>query len=323
MCFQAKKIGLVDSVVQPLGDGLEPAAVTTHRYLERVAVDTARQLASGSLKVNREKPLLQKVMNKALNTSLVLDNVVMKMAKDKVMKQTGGNYPAPLKILEAIRAGIVEGPSRGYDLESKSFGELTQSYQSKALIGLFNGSTECKKNKYGQGLPVKEVAVVGAGLMGAGIANVTIDKGLKCVLLDMNEQGLERGENQIATHLNGQMKRKKINKLERERIMTNLVASCDYNSMKDADVVIEAVFEDLPLKHKVIKQIEGIVGKDTIIASNTSALPIKEIAKASSRPDKSFTALGFDEISMYWTTSVYFFYLVHPIVRKGALWPIS
>ncbi|KHJ77149.1 3-hydroxyacyl-CoA dehydrogenase, NAD binding domain protein, partial [Oesophagostomum dentatum] len=122
--------------------------------------------------------------------------------------------------------------------------------------------------------------------MGAGIANVTIDKGLKCALLDMNDKGLERGENQIATHLNGQVKRKRINKLEKHRIMSNLVASCDYNAMKNADIVIEAVFEDLDLKHKVIKQIEGIVGKNTIIASNTSALPIKEIAKASSRPDK-------------------------------------
>ncbi|KAK6731145.1 hypothetical protein RB195_007544 [Necator americanus] len=283
---KAKKIGLVDSIVQPLGDGLEPAAINTHKYLERVAVDTARQLANGSLKASREKPLLEKVVQKAMTTSFVLDNVVMKMARDKVMKQTGGNYPAPLKILEAVRAGIVEGPSRGYSMESQSFGELIQSYQSRALVGLFNGSTECKRNKYGQGLPVKEVAVVGAGLMGAGIANVTIDKGLKCVLLDMNEQGLARGENQIATQLNGQVKRKKINKLEKERMMSNLVASCDYSAMKNSDIVIEAVFEDLPLKHKVIKQIEGIVRKDTVIASNTSALPIKDIAKASSRPDK-------------------------------------
>ncbi|KAK6023880.1 fatty acid oxidation complex, alpha subunit [Ostertagia ostertagi] len=247
---KAKKIGLVDSVVQPLGDGILPAAENTHKYLEKIAVDTARQIADGSLKVTRVRPLVERLMNKAMTNSFVLDKLVMKMAKDKC------------------------------------FGELTQSYQSKALIGLFNGSTECKKNKYGEGRPVKEVAVVGAGLMGAGIANVTIDKGLRCVLLDMNEQGLERGENQIITQLNGQVKRKKINKLEKERMVSNLVASCDYSSMKNSDIVIEAVFEDLALKHKVIKQIEGIVGPNTIIASNTSALPIKEIAKASARPEK-------------------------------------
>ncbi|VDN27568.1 unnamed protein product, partial [Cylicostephanus goldi] len=262
-------IGLVDAVVQPLGDGLEPAAANTHRYLEEVAVETARKLAKGSLKVNREKPMMEMIMQKVMSTSIVLDRVVLKKARD-----------------QAVRAGLVEGPTEGYKTESESFGELIQSYQSKALVGLFTGSTECKKNKYGKGLPVKEVAVVGAGLMGAGIANVTIDKGLKCVLLDMNEKGLERGENQIANHLDGQVKRKKINKLEKEKIIANLVVTCDYNAMKNADIVIEAVFEDLELKHKVIKQVEGIVGKDTIIASNTSALPIKDIAKASSHPDK-------------------------------------
>ncbi|WKX87955.1 hypothetical protein Q1695_007957 [Nippostrongylus brasiliensis] len=283
---KAKKIGLVDAVVQPLGDGLEPAAQNTHKYLEKVAVDTARKIADGSLKVTRERPLMEKVMQKAMTNKFVLDNVVVKMARDKVMKQTAGNYPAPLRILETVRNGLVNGTTEGYAYESQCFGELIQTHQSRALIGLFNGSTDCKKNKYGQGQPVKEVAVVGAGLMGAGIANVTIDKGLKCVLLDMNEQGLERGENQIITQLNGQVKRKKISKLEKEIMVSNLVASCDYSAMKDSDIVIEAVFEDINLKHKVIKQIEGIVSPKTVIASNTSALPIKEIAKASARPDK-------------------------------------
>ncbi|KAK6053371.1 3-hydroxyacyl-CoA dehydrogenase, NAD binding domain protein [Cooperia oncophora] len=104
--------------------------------------------------------------------------------------------------------------------------------------------------------------------------------------MSLKKLGLERGENQIITQLNGQVKRKKINKLEKERMVSNLVASCDYSAMKNSDIVIEAVFEDLALKHKVIKQIEGIVGPNTIIASNTSALPIKEIAKASARPEK-------------------------------------
>lgn len=101
-------------------------------------------------------------------TSFVLDNVVLKMAKDKVMKMTAGNYPAPLKIMNVIREGLVNGNTNGYAAEAKvgrkwieggliiqAFGELTQTTQSNALIGLFNGSTDAKKNKYGQGLAVK------------------------------------------------------------------------------------------------------------------------------------------------------------------------
>ncbi|CAL2029009.1 hypothetical protein CAEBREN_20738 [Caenorhabditis brenneri] len=282
---KAKKIGIVDHVIQPLGDGLGPAAENTHKYLEEVAVKTAKDLAEGKLKVNRDKGFMHKATQAVMTNSLFLDNVVLKMAKDKLMKLTAGNYPAPLKILDVVRTAYVD-PKKGYEAEAKAFGELSQTFQSKALIGLFDGSTDAKKNKYGQGLPVNEIAVVGAGLMGAGIANVTIDKGVRTVLLDANQAGVERGQNQILTHLNGQMKRRKINKLEKERIYNHLVPTIDYSAMKNADVVIEAVFEDLQLKHKVIKQIESVVGPKTIIASNTSALPIKDIAAASSRPDK-------------------------------------
>jgi len=106
---------------------------------------------------------------------------------------TAGKYPAPLKVLEVVRTGLVEGEEDGYEAEAKvsyffdgktrlqAFGALSQTPQSAALIGLFSGSTEAKKSKYGEGLKVKKIAVIGAGLMGAGIANVSIDK--VCLML--------------------------------------------------------------------------------------------------------------------------------------------
>ncbi|CAB02799.1 Trifunctional enzyme subunit alpha, mitochondrial [Caenorhabditis elegans] len=282
---KAMKIGIVDRVIQPLGDGICTSTETTHKYLEEIAVQSARELANGKLKINRDKGFVHNATQAVMTSKFVLDNVILKMAKNKLIKLTNGNYPAPLKILDVVRTAYLD-PKNGYEAEAKAFGELSQTFQSKALFGLFEGSTNAKKNKYGKGLPVNEIAVVGAGFMGAGIANVTINKGIRTVLLDANQAGVERGQNHVATHLNRQLKRQKISKLEREKIYNHLVPTIDYSAMKNADVVIEAVFEDLPLKHKVIRQIENVVGPNTIIASNTSALPIKDIAAASSRSDK-------------------------------------
>ncbi|KAF8367106.1 ech-1.2, partial [Pristionchus pacificus] len=283
---KAKKMGLVNQVVQPLGDGLKPAAEMTHEYLEKVAIETARDLASGKLKAKKEKGYMEKATEAVTKNSFVLDRAILKMARDKVMKMTMGNYPAPLKILEVVRTGLVEGHEKGLQHESKAFGELCKRSETAALMGLFHGSTECKKNKFGQGKEVKEIAVIGAGLMGAGIVNVSIDKGYRSVMLDMSEAGVERGVGQITSQLNGRHKKKRISLLEKERFLSNLIPTTKYSDIANSDLVIEAVFEDIGIKHKVIQQIESVVRPGTIIASNTSALPIAEIAKGSKNPEQ-------------------------------------
>lgn len=106
-------------MVEPLGPGSVDAATGTHHYLEEVAIQAALQISSGQLKVERQRPLIERVSNYFLSRRPLIDSVTLRMAREKVMKQTAGNYPAPLKILDVVRTGLVDGKQEGYEKEAK------------------------------------------------------------------------------------------------------------------------------------------------------------------------------------------------------------
>ncbi|XP_018569181.1 trifunctional enzyme subunit alpha, mitochondrial [Anoplophora glabripennis] len=283
---KAKKLGIVDLLVDPLGPGLDNPEANTIRYLESVAVDIAKQLAAGKLQVERRKNLPDKILQLALQYNWVKDQIFGK-AKKQVLKVSGGLYPAPLKILEVVRMRLDKGEAAGFVAEAKAFGELAMTPQSKGLIGVFRGQTQCKKNRFGKPQQqAKTVAVLGAGLMGAGIAHVSVDKGYQVLLKDTSTNGLARGVNQIETGLNGAVKRKRLTGLEKDRFLSNLVPTLTYDKFNKADIVIEAVFEDISVKHKVLKEVEAVTSPNCVFATNTSAIPISKIATASKRPEK-------------------------------------
>lgn len=122
---------------------------STRRYLEETAIKTAKDIANGKLKINHNpKTMPDKLINYLLGYDFFKD-FIFKRAKNQVMKLSGGLYPAPLKILEVVRAGLDKGETAGYEAEAKAFGQLAVTPQSKGLISLFFGQTACKKNRFG------------------------------------------------------------------------------------------------------------------------------------------------------------------------------
>jgi 3-hydroxyacyl-CoA dehydrogenase/enoyl-CoA hydratase/3-hydroxybutyryl-CoA epimerase len=266
---QAYKMGLVDELVHK--DALEEAAIKA-----------VHSVSSGKF----ERTDKRTSMEKMIEGNGLGRKIVFSQALKQTLAQTKGNYPAPEKILDAVEYGYKHGKEKGLLNEAKLFGELGATQESRALVNLFFAMNNAKKNPQKDLVkPVNKIGVLGAGLMGSGIADVSINKGKYSVLLkDRDLESAAKGEQGIWEDLNKKSEKRIITKFERDEIASRVTGVDSYAGFDGLNLVIEAVFEDLNLKHKIIKEVEEVTSDDTIFASNTSSLPISEIAKASSHP---------------------------------------
>ncbi|QYJ15445.1 Fatty acid oxidation complex subunit alpha [Rubrobacter xylanophilus DSM 9941] len=267
---QAKKMGLVDALIHREG-------------LLEAAKRAARGLAEGSLKPSRRRPSLRD----RLLEETPLSRVVYDRAHQMAEKQARGNYPAIPKIIECIRTGQKEGIEAGFEAEREAFASLLFTPESKALRNLFFLKTAAEKNPYaGQEKDVRTVGVLGAGLMGGGIAQVSaVQAGHRVLLKDARLELAAKGRGEIYKNLSRRIGRG-MSAFERDRAIERIVPIEDYAPLAGAELVIEAVPEDLDLKRETVRELEAIGKEDLIIASNTSAIPITEISSGARRPER-------------------------------------
>jgi len=272
---KAKKMGLVDLVV-------------TSASLEQVAVDHTAKLANGSLKPKRrKKSLMDKFIEETPFGRIMMWNKVKQM----VDKNTNGHYPAPYSIMEAVKCGL-KNPSQKYKNERELFAKLAETKESEALIGIFDGMTQMKKHSFGAdtAFPVKNVAVIGGGLMGAGIAQISAEKGFSVLLKDKDNAGVSRGLSYMQDNWNKKKSRKRMTEYQYNINNSNVTPLTEEvksweKHFGHSDLVIEAVFEDLGLKKQIVAEMESVTSERCVFATNTSAIPIGKIAVGAKRPE--------------------------------------
>jgi 3-hydroxyacyl-CoA dehydrogenase/enoyl-CoA hydratase/3-hydroxybutyryl-CoA epimerase len=206
-----------------------------------------------------------------------------------VLGKTKGNYPAPLKIVECIKAGLEQSSAKGYQIEADNFAELAMTPESAQLRNLFFATTDMKKEEGVEGVaPAKlqKTAVLGGGLMGGGIAFVTATKAkIPARIKDISYQGISHALKYSYDILNKKVKRRFIRSSEMQKQMAMITGDINYTGFKEVDIVVEAVFEDLSLKQNMVLEVEKHAKESTIFASNTSSLPIGNIAAKAERPE--------------------------------------
>ncbi|MBM3906490.1 MAG: fatty acid oxidation complex subunit alpha FadJ [Gemmatimonadetes bacterium] len=273
---KALQTGLADEMAHP-------------SILRDVAIRRAMELASG--KIPRHRTRKQDAKGALLEGNPVGRAVVFRQAREMTMKKSRGHYPALLAALEAVAAGYSGSVADGFATEARLFGEMAFTPVSRQLIFLFYATTALKKDSGVSGdapspALIGKIAMLGTGFMGAGIAAVSAMQGVTVRFKDTKLAAVAKGLTAVRDVLHDRLRKKQVTRQQFEDQLSLVSGTVDYAGFGNVPLLIEAVFEDLAVKHAVLKEAEAVLPRGAIFATNTSTIPIHQIAAASRDPSR-------------------------------------
>jgi len=272
---KAFRLGIVDELVPP-------------PILAEITTAAAKRMAGG-WRPKRKRP--GGFLGLLLDGNPLGRSLVFRMARKQVLEKTGGHYPAPLAALEAAEYGLKHGMTEGLKREAQLFGQLAVTDVSRKLVQIFFATNQLKKDPGVENAPppvrVERLGIIGSGFMGSGIAGTAVAQAE--VDVRMKDADLVRvGQGILAARaiLDDRLKRRRITKYEYARLVALLSGSDSYAGFGRAELTIEAVFEEIGVKQEVLREVEPMLPRDGVFASNTSTIPITRIAEAARVPER-------------------------------------
>ncbi|MBE4349886.1 fatty acid oxidation complex subunit alpha FadB [Vibrio parahaemolyticus] len=276
---EALKIGLLDAVVET--DALYESALQTltSAINEKIDWQARRKQKTSPLTLSK----LESMMS-------------FTMAKGLVAQVAGPHYPAPMTAVITIEEGARFARNEALDIERKYFVKLAKSEEAKALVGLFLNDqyikSIAKKAAKSASKDTERAAVLGAGIMGGGIAYQSALKGVPVLMKDIAQPSLDLGMTEASKLLNKRLAQGRIDGFKMAGILASITPSLHYAGIENSDVIVEAVVENPKVKATVLSEVESHVGEDTVITSNTSTIPINLLAQSLKRPE-NFCGMHF------------------------------
>lgn len=274
----AMKVGAVDAVVAP-------------EKLHEAALDLVKRAISGELDFKaKRQPKLEKFKLNPIEQMMAFET-----SKGFVAGQAGPNYPAPVEAIKTIQKAASFGRDKALEVEAAGFVKLAKTSVAQSLVGLFLSDQELKKKAKAydkQAREVKLAAVLGAGIMGGGIAYQSALKGTPILMKDIREEGIQMGLNEASKLLGKRVEKGRLTPAKMAEALNAIRPTMSYGDFGHVDIVVEAVVENPKIKQSVLAEVEGLVRDDAIIASNTSTISISLLAQALKRPE-NFCGMHF------------------------------